>query len=97
MTTIRDQKYLKYVRDHYPCAVCGTDQDIQAHHITYAEPRALGRKNSDKYVIPICAVDHFKLHHYGEKSYWKKKGLEPLIYANILWQNYQTKVKQRKP
>ena len=49
----RSPKYLKYVRDNYPCAVCGTDQDIQAHHITYAEPRALGRKNSDRYVVPI--------------------------------------------
>ena len=97
MATIRDPKYLKYVRDYYPCAVCGTDQDIQAHHITYAEPRGIGMKNSDRYVVPICPLQHYELHQDGEKSYWKKKGLEPLIYANMLWEQYQTKVKQRKP
>ncbi len=92
----RSPKYLKYVRDNYPCAVCGTDQDIQAHHITYAEPRALGRKNSDRYVVPICPLHHYELHQLGEKSYWKNKGLEPLIYANLLWDKYQAKVRTVK-
>ena len=92
----RSPKYLKYVRDNYPCAICGTDQDIQAHHITYAEPRALGRKNSDRYVVPICPLHHYELHQLGEKSYWKNKGLEPLIYANLLWDKYQTKVRSGK-
>jgi hypothetical protein len=41
-------------------------------------------------------LHHYELHQLGEKSYWKNKGLEPLIYANLLWDKYQTKVKKVK-
>jgi hypothetical protein len=38
----------------------------EAHHIRFAQPRALGRKVSEEYTVPICRLHHRELHRYGE-------------------------------
>ena len=34
----------------------------EAHHIRFAQPRALGRKVSDEYMVPVCRLHHRELH-----------------------------------
>src|SRR5271166_352008 len=35
------------------------------HHIRFAQPRALGRKVSDEYAVPVCRLHHRDLHGYA--------------------------------
>ena len=44
-----------------------------AHHLRFAEPRALGRKVSDEFTAPLCRIHHRELHGRGdEKAWWTK-------------------------
>jgi hypothetical protein len=80
----RDRNHLRFVAS-LPCLVCGrTPSD--PHHIKFAEQRAMGRKVSDKYTVPICRLHHRELHRRGnERAWWKGKGIEPLPIAASLW------------
>jgi hypothetical protein len=80
----RDRDHLKFVATQ-PCLVCGrTPSD--AHHLKFAEPRAMGRKVSDKFSIPICRLHHRELHRRGnERAWWERQGIEPLHIAAMLW------------
>jgi hypothetical protein len=56
------------------------------HHIPFAQPRALGRKVSDEYTVPLCRGHHREVHRYGdEAAWWAKVGIEPLKVARKLW------------
>jgi hypothetical protein len=80
----RDRDHLRFVAAQ-PCVVCGrTPSD--AHHIRFAEQRALGRKVSDKFTVPICRLHHRELHRRGnERAWWQNQGIEPLAVAATLW------------
>ena len=68
-----------------PCVVCGRTPS-EAHHIRFAQPRALGRKVSDEYTIPLCRLHHRELHRYGdEASWWAGVSIDPLPIALDLW------------
>jgi hypothetical protein len=49
---LRDKEHCKFVRTE-PCVVCGR-APTEAHHIRFAQPRALGRKVSDEYAVRVC-------------------------------------------
>ena len=57
---LRDKEHCKFVATQ-PCVVCGRTP-AEAHHIRFAQPRALGRKVSDEYTVPVCRVHHRELH-----------------------------------
>jgi hypothetical protein len=80
----RDRDHLRFVTAQ-PCLVCGrTPSD--AHHIRFAEHRAMGRKVSDKFAVPICRLHHRELHRRGnERVWWQNQGIDPLVAAAILW------------
>jgi hypothetical protein len=81
---LRDKEHCKFVRTE-PCAVCGR-APTEAHHIRFAQPRALGRKVSDEYTVPVCRLHHRDLHTYGdEASWWAGVGIDPLPIALELW------------
>ena len=81
---LRDKDHCKFVASQ-PCIVCGRTPS-EAHHIRFAQPRALGRKVSDEYTIPACRVHHRDLHGYGdEASWWAGVGIDPLPIALELW------------
>jgi ERF superfamily len=81
---LRDKEHCKFVRTE-PCVVCGR-APTEAHHIRFAQPRALGRKVSDEYTVPVCRVHHRDLHGYGdEASWWAGVGIDPLPIALELW------------
>jgi hypothetical protein len=80
----RDREHLKFVSSH-PCLVCGrTPSD--AHHVKFAEQRAMGRKVSDRFTVPICRLHHRELHRCGnERVWWESQGIDPLTVAAGLW------------
>jgi hypothetical protein len=51
------------------------------------QPRALGRKVSDEFTVPLCRVHHRELHGVGgEAEWWEKVKIDPLDDAQGLWQ-----------
>jgi hypothetical protein len=68
-----------------PCLVCGrTPSD--PHHLRFAQPRALGRKVSDEFTVPLCRTHHREIHRTGdEAAWWSDRRLEPLVIAAALW------------
>jgi hypothetical protein len=81
----RDKEHCKFVTTQ-PCVVCGR-MPAEAHHIRFAQPRALGRKVSDEYTVPVCRLHHRDLHTYGdEASWWAAVSIDPLPIALQLWQ-----------
>jgi hypothetical protein len=81
----RDRDHLRFVATQ-PCLVCGrTPSD--AHHIKFAEQRAMGRKVSDKFTVPICRLHHRELHRRGnERTWWENQGIDPLPIAANFWE-----------
>jgi hypothetical protein len=81
---LRDKEHCRYLTTQ-PCVVCGRIPS-EAHHIRFAQPRALGRKVSDEYTVPVCRLHHRELHRYGdEASWWVGVNVDPLPVALELW------------
>ena len=80
----RDRNHLRFVAAQ-PCLVCGrTPSD--PHHIKFAEQRAMGRRVSDRFTVPICRLHHRELHRRGnERGWWQSQGIDPLVIAADLW------------
>jgi len=82
---LRDKDHRQYV-SRQPCLVCGRTP-ADAHHLRFAQPRALGRKVSDEFTVPVCRVHHRELHRHGdEAAWWQSIKLDPLPIARRLWQ-----------
>jgi hypothetical protein len=81
---IRDKEHLRYVASQ-PCIICGRSPG-QAHHLRFAQPRALGRKVSDEWTVPLCSTHHGALHSFGDEAqWWKNKRIDPIAHAVRLW------------
>ena len=81
---LRSKAHLQFVASK-PCLICEA-LPCHAHHITFAQPRGLSQKVSDEFTVPLCAVHHNELHAFGnEASWWRGKGVEPLVSRNSLW------------
>jgi hypothetical protein len=81
---IRDREHVKCVAGH-PCLICGRSP-ADPHHLRFAQSRALGRKVSDEFTVPLCRGHHREIHRHGdEAAWWAKVGVEPLAVANALW------------
>jgi hypothetical protein len=85
---IRNREHLRFVASQ-PCLICARTPS-QAHHLRFAQPRALGRKVSDEFTVPLCAIHHHELHMRGnERAWWEQKNVEPLAVAGGLWRSGQ--------
>jgi DNA recombination protein Rad52 len=92
----RDPDHLKRVASR-PCLVCGRNR-AQAHHLTYLQPRAMGRKVSDEFTVPLCSTHHRELHSSGnEKAWWAERSIDPKPVARALWQDSRRPVAHGKP
>jgi hypothetical protein len=81
---IRDRDHVRLVAQQ-TCLVCGR-QPCDAHHLRFAQNRALGRKVSDEFTVPLCRGHHREVHRYGdEAAWWQKLGLDPTTTARALW------------
>jgi hypothetical protein len=82
---IRDKDHLRYVASQ-PCLVCGRSPG-HAHHIRFAQPRAMARKVSDEWTVPLCATHHRSLHAVGtEERWWNERQIDPVAHAMRFWQ-----------
>jgi hypothetical protein len=81
---LRDKEHCKFVATH-PCIVCGRGP-CETHHLRFAQPRAMSRKVSDEYTVPVCRLHHRELHRYGDEiSWWTAVNVDPLETALRLW------------
>jgi hypothetical protein len=83
---LRDKDHRKFVSTQ-PCMVCGRTP-ADAHHLRFTQPRALGRKVSDEFTVPLCRAHHRELHRHGnEAAWWRSFKIELLPIAYRLWQH----------
>jgi ERF superfamily len=83
---MRDKDHLKFVSKQ-PCVLCGREPS-DAHHLRFAQPRALGRKVSDEFTVPVCRLHHRELHRHGdEAAWWTGLNVDPVPIAFALWQS----------
>jgi hypothetical protein len=81
---IRDREHVRFVAQQ-TCLVCGR-QPCDAHHLRFAQNRALGRKVSDEFTVPLCRGHHREVHRHGDEAgWWQKLGLDPTDAARALW------------
>jgi len=81
---IRDREHVRLVMRN-ACLVCGRIPS-DAHHLRFTQKRALGRKVSDEFTVPLCRGHHRELHRCGdEAAWWTKLELDPIAAARTLW------------
>jgi hypothetical protein len=80
----RDKEHVKFVAKQ-ACLICGR-RPADPHHLRFAQHRALGRKVSDEFTVPLCRGHHREAHRSGdEAAWWKSAGVDPTITARALW------------
>ena len=80
----RNREHLRSVAKQ-PCLICGR-KPSDPHHLRYLQPRALGRKASDEFVVPLCRVHHRAVHRAREeRAWWQAAGIDPIPVARKLW------------
>jgi hypothetical protein len=81
---IRDRDHIRHVMKQ-SCLICGR-RPSDPHHLRLAQSRALGRKVSDEFTVPLCRTHHREIHHCGdESSWWRNTGVDPMAAARALW------------
>jgi hypothetical protein len=81
---IRDRDHIRHVIKQ-PCLICGR-RPSDPHHLRFVQSRALGRKVSDEFTVPLCRMHHREVHRCGEEgSWWQKTAIDPLAAARTLW------------
>jgi hypothetical protein len=83
---VRDRDHVRHVAKQ-PCLICGR-QPSDAHHLRFTQSRALGRKVSDEFTVPLCRGHHRELHRCGDEAvWWQKAGIDPVVSARTFWLN----------
>jgi len=82
----RNREHLRSVAKQ-ACLICGR-KPCDAHHLRYLQPRALGRKASDEFAVPLCRVHHRAVHRArDERAWWQTAGIDPIKVARKLWKD----------
>jgi ERF superfamily len=80
----RNREHLRYVAQQ-ACLVCGR-KPSDPHHLGFTQPRALGRKVSDEFAVPLCRGHHRAVHRSrDERTWWRETGIDPIKVARRLW------------
>ena len=80
----RNREHLRYVAQQ-ACLLCGR-KPSDPHHLGFTQPRALGRKVSDEFAVPLCRGHHRAVHRSrDERAWWKQSGIDPIKIARRLW------------
>jgi hypothetical protein len=81
---IRDRDHVRHVMKQ-SCLICGR-RPSDPHHLRLAQCRALGRKVSDEFTVPLCRGHHREIHRSGdEAAWWTTAGIDPTVVARALW------------
>jgi hypothetical protein len=80
----RDKTHLKFVASQ-PCLVCGRSP-ADAHHLRFTQHRAMGRKVSDEFTVPLCRAHHRDNHSFGDEvAWWERRAIDPIATSRMLW------------
>ena len=80
----RDRDHIRLVASR-PCLICGR-LPSDPHHLRFAQGRALSRKVSDEFTVPLCRGHHRELHHCGDEAvWWERAGIDAMEIARALW------------
>jgi hypothetical protein len=80
----RNKTHLKFVASQ-PCLVCGRSP-ADAHHLRFTQPRAMGRKVSDEFTVPLCRTHHRDNHSFGDEvAWWGRRAIDPIATSRMLW------------
>jgi ERF superfamily len=78
----RNREHLRYVAQQ-ACLVCGR-KPSDPHHLGFT--RALGRKVSDEFAVPLYRGHHRAAHRSrDERAWWTQAGIDPIKVARRLW------------
>jgi hypothetical protein len=92
----RNREHLRYVAQQ-PCLVCGR-KPSDPHHLGFTQPRALGRKVSDEFAVPLCRGHHRAVHRSrDERAWWRQAGIDPIKVARRLWKETRGLSQRRSP
>jgi hypothetical protein len=81
---VRNREHVRFVAKQ-PCLICGR-RPSDPHHLRFTQHRALGRKVSDEFTVPLCRGHHREVHRCGEEpAWWQKSGIDPTATARALW------------
>ena len=81
---IRNKEHIRFVAQQ-ACLVCGR-KPSDPHHLRHVQPRAIGRKSSDEFTVPLCRIHHRAVHRAGdERAWWNEIGIDPRKVAHALW------------
>jgi hypothetical protein len=82
----RSKEHLRYVISQ-PCLFCAR-KPSDPHHLRFMQPRALGRKTSDEFTVPLCRTHHRAAHRAAdEQAWWKAIRIDPVKIARKLWRD----------
>ncbi len=88
---IRDKDHLRFVSTK-PCLICGRTP-ADPHHLRFAQSRALSRKVSDEFIVPLCRGHHREVHRCSDETvWWRERGIDPLGVARVLWLEFHPQV-----
>jgi hypothetical protein len=92
----RNREHLRYVAQQ-ACLVCGR-KPSDPHHLGFTQPRALGRKVSDEFAVPLCRGHHRAVHRSrDERAWWRQAGIDPIKVARRLWKETRGLGQRRSP
>jgi len=87
---------MKWVCENKSCYICSlegrTTFGVQFHHLQGAY-RIGALIRNDKVGIPLCFPCHSIFQKRGERLYWQEIGVDPKIYADELYEEYQARKK----
>jgi hypothetical protein len=67
-------------------AAWSVDVSLAMPYLRFAQNRALSRKVSDGFTVPLCRGHHREVHRQGdEAAWWHKLDVDPADAARALW------------
>jgi len=83
---------MQWVVENHPCYICNLEgrlnySQLQFHHLQ-GKYRVGALIRDDSVGIPLCFTCHSIFHKRGERLYWEEINIDPKIYADELWEEY---------
>jgi len=83
---------MKWVCENKSCYICSLEgkinySQIQFHHLQ-GKYRIGAMIRDDSVGVPLCHSCHSIFHKRGERLYWEEINIDPKVYADELWEEY---------
>ena len=83
---------MQWVVENHPCYICNLEgtlnySQLQFHHLQ-GKYRVGAMIRDDSVGIPLCFTCHSIFHKRGERVYWEEINIDPKVYADELWEEY---------